>query len=235
MSTTFPMTSPLARPEDARDAHRTPGVIRLPDALHRGRPDRQTGGTRHATGGRPLMRELVERAKRGDHDAFSTLVLPEIHRLHGLAGLILRDRARAEDALQEALLKAWRDLPALRDADSFLPWLRRLLVNACPDEGRRLGRRRGEVSLGPEHDRASANEAGDDVSRRDELARGFRRLNNQERTVISLSYYLDLSTADASAVLGVRENTYRSKLHRAIGAMRAALAADARQPEGPQT
>jgi DNA-directed RNA polymerase specialized sigma24 family protein len=60
-------------------------------------------------------------------------------------------------------------------------------------------------------------------------------LSNQQRTVISLSYYLDLSTADASAVLGIRENTYRSRLHRAIGAMRAALAADARQMEGPLT
>ncbi|HYI65720.1 MAG TPA: RNA polymerase sigma factor [Candidatus Limnocylindrales bacterium] len=235
MSTTFLMTSPLARPDDARDAHTTPGVVRLPDALRRGWPGSRTGTVLQATGGRPLTRDLVERAKHGDHDAFATLVLPEIHRLHGLAGLILRDRARAEDAMQEALLKAWRDLPGLRDAGSFQPWLRRLLVNACHDEGRRLGRRRGEVSLGPEHDESGPNGVADDVSRRDELARGFRRLSDEERTVISLSYYLDLSTADASAALGVRENTYRSKLHRAIGAMRAALAADARQTEGPQT
>lgn len=180
-----------------------------------------------------MTRDLVERAKHGDHDAFTTLVVPEVHRLHGLAGLILRDRARAEDAVQEALLKAWRDLPALRDADRFLPWLRRLLVNACHDEGRRLGRRRGEVSLGPEHDRPGPNGTVEDLSRRDELGRGFGRLSNQERTVISLSYYLDLSTADASAVLGIRETTYRSRLHRAISALRAALAANARETEGP--
>ncbi|HEX2193907.1 MAG TPA: RNA polymerase sigma factor [Candidatus Limnocylindria bacterium] len=179
-----------------------------------------------------MTRELVERARHGDHDAFSLLVLPEINRLHGLAGLILRDPGRAEDAVQEALLKAWRDLPSLRDADRFLAWLRRLVVNACHDEGRRLARRRGEVSFGPQHEQPGADAAGDDLSRRDELGRGFQRLSNEERTVISLSYYLDLSTADASAVLGIRETTYRSKLHRAIRALRAALEADARNTEG---
>jgi RNA polymerase sigma factor (sigma-70 family) len=187
------------------------------------------------TGEGLLPDELVERAKQGDHDAFSALVVSEIPRLHGLAGLILRDRGRSEDAVQDALLKAWRDLPQLRDADRFMPWLRRLLVNACHDEGRRLGRRRGEATLGPEHDRSTAGSFVDDVSRRDELGRGFQRLTPMERTVIALSYYMDLSTADAAAVLEVRETAYRSRLHRAIRALRGAMAADERQPEGRQT
>lgn len=176
-----------------------------------------------------MDRDLVASAMRGDHDAFAALVRPEIPRLHGLAGLILRDSARAEDAVQEALLKAWRDLPRLRDPERFIAWLRRLAVNACHDEGRRLRRRRGEVALGPEHDRAArAGDGFEAMIQRDELVRGFRGLTQEERTVIGLRYYLDLSTAEAAAALGMREGTYRSKLHRAIRTLSAALAADAR-------
>ena len=175
-----------------------------------------------------MQTELVARAKRGDHDAFTSLVAPEIGRLHGLAGLILRDPTRAEDAVQEALLKAWRDLPRLRDVDKFGAWLRRLLVNACHDEGRRIARRRGESAFAPGFEPAAATDGFEDVMRRDELARGFRGLNEQERTVLALRYYLDLPSTEAAAVLGMRETTYRSKVHRAIRALGAALAADAR-------
>jgi len=174
-----------------------------------------------------LKEELVARARNGNHDAFEALVRPEIDRLYGLAGLLLRDRSRAEDAVQEALLRAWRDLPTLRDASKFGPWLRRLVVNASYDEGRRLGRRRGEVELSPHHDRAAGDEFAGMLDR-DEIARAFTRLKHEERTVIALRYYLDLSTADAAATLGLREVTYRSRLHRAIKTLGAALAADAR-------
>jgi RNA polymerase sigma-70 factor (ECF subfamily) len=180
-----------------------------------------------------LQVELVRRAREGDHDAFASLVRPEIHRLYGLAGLLLHDSARAEDAVQEALLKAWRDLPSLRDVDRFGPWLRRLVVNASYDEGRRLGRRRREVELQPQHDANAASDL-DSVLHRDELIRGFRRLKPEERTVIALRFYLDLSTADAAATLGIRDVSYRSKLHRAIRALGAALAADARTSAGPE-
>lgn len=183
-----------------------------------------------------MQDELVRRAMDGDHGAFEALVRPQIDRLYGLAGLLLPDRARAEDAVQEALLRAWRDLPSLREVEKFAAWLRRLVVNASQDEGRRLGRRR-EVELGPAADRA----AGDDmraVLDRDEMSRAFGRLETEERTVLTLRYYLDLSTADAAATLGIREVTYRSKLHRAIRALGAALAADTRaasRPEGRWT
>lgn len=190
-----------------------------------------------STRGDELQDELVERARRGDHDAFTSLVRPELDRLYGLAGLLLRDPSRAEDALQEALLRAWRDLPKLREVSRFGAWLRRLVVNAAHDEGRRLGRRRREVELAPQHEAAAANEF-DALLNRDELVRGFRRLKDEERTVLALRYYLDLSSADAAATLGMREVTYRSKVHRALQALRAALAADARaatRPEGRWT
>ena len=82
----------------------------------------------------------------GDHDAFAALAGAAADRLYGLARMILRDPDRAEDATQEALVKAWRELPRLRDPDRFEAWLRRLLVNACYDEARRAGRR-AEVRL----------------------------------------------------------------------------------------
>ena len=98
-----------------------------------------------------MSADLVMRARSGDHEAFAALVRPQLQRLHGLAGLLIRDPSRAEDAVQNALIAAWRDLPKLRDAGRFDAWVHRLVVNASHDEGRRLRRRRGEIPLGPQH------------------------------------------------------------------------------------
>ena len=76
------------------------------------------------------QRELVGRAKRGDHDAFAQLVDPALARLDAAARLILRDPELARDAVQEALIRTWRDLPGLRDPDRFDAWLHRLTVNS---------------------------------------------------------------------------------------------------------
>ena len=182
-----------------------------------------------------MQRDLVERAMAGDHDAFSELARVSIGRLFVVARLILRDEARAEDATQEALVTAWRRLSGLRDPDRFEAWLHRLLVNACYREARR-GRRRGsmEVSVDP----VAMPEArprddvglGIDLADRDQLERGFRRLDVDQRTVLVMHYYLGFSLDDAAAVLGIPPGTVRSRLHRAIRAMRAALEADAREP-----
>jgi RNA polymerase sigma-70 factor (ECF subfamily) len=177
--------------------------------------------------------DLVARAQRGDHDAFSALVRPHIDRLHGLAGLLLRDSARAEDALQEALLRAWRDLPRLREPQRFEAWLRRLVVNASHDEGRRARRRRGEQPLEPFHEPGTAGGIGE-LFDRDELARGFHRLKGDERTAIALRFYLDLSSTEAAEAMGIREVTYRSRLHRALKVLRAALSAEARTAIGQE-
>src|SRR6476646_6587006 len=93
-----------------------------------------------------MDRDLVERAMAGDHDAFSVLAKASTDRLFAVARLILRDQSRAEDATQEALVAAWRDLPGLRDPDRFEAWLHRLLVRACYREARR-DRRRQEVEI----------------------------------------------------------------------------------------
>src|SRR5262245_64974167 len=96
-----------------------------------------------------MQRELVERARRGDHDAFAVLAAAAISRLDGAARLILHDPEQAKDAVQETLVRAWRDLRGLRDPDRFDAWLHRLLVNSCLNEAARLRRHRLDVELDP--------------------------------------------------------------------------------------
>jgi RNA polymerase sigma-70 factor (ECF subfamily) len=180
-----------------------------------------------------MQRDLVERAMAGDHDAFSELARVSIGRLYVVARLILRDDSRAEDATQEALVAAWRRLNGLRDPDHFEAWLHRLLVNASYREARK-SRRRGscevQVDALPMPEASGATDAGLVLADRDQLERGFRRLDVDQRTVLVMHYYLGFSLDDAAEVLGVPPGTVRSRLHRAIGAMRAALEADARAP-----
>ena len=83
-----------------------------------------------------MQAELVERARTGDRDAFASLVSSSIDGCYALAYRILRDPHRAQDATQQALLGAWRDLPSLRDIERFDAWLHRLVVHACYAEAR---------------------------------------------------------------------------------------------------
>lgn len=163
-------------------------------------------------------------AMRGDHDAFAALVGVASSRLYALACLILRDSDRAEDATQEAFVKAWRELPRLRDTGRFDAWLRRLVVNACYDEARRV-RRRAEVTLFSVGDR-SVVDTSTAMAESDRIERGFRRLPLDQRTVLVLQHYEDLSHSEIAETLGVPIGTVKSRIRYAVAAMRAALAAD---------
>ena len=95
-----------------------------------------------------MTTELVLRARDGDHEAFERLAAASIDRLHAIAWRVLRDPAAAEDAVQDCMVRAWRDLRALRDPDRWDAWLYRLLLNACRDEQRRSRRRPGSPTAG---------------------------------------------------------------------------------------
>lgn len=176
-----------------------------------------------------MDRDLVERAMAGDHDAFSELARVSIGRLFVIARLILRDEERAEDATQEALIRAWRDLSALRDPDRFEPWLRRLLVRACYREAS-AGRRRSVIEGRVRPLDGVMPDPGIGLADRDQLERGFRRLDAEQRAILVFHHYLGLSLSEIAETLGVPIGTVKSRFHRATQSLRAALEADARTP-----
>jgi len=171
--------------------------------------------------------ELVRRARDGDRDAYDILVTDTIDHLYRVARLILQDFDSTEDAVQEALVRCWRDLPRLRDPDRFDAWLNRILLNAITDEARerrRLKTRLTVLRLEPAQ-ADSTNELAD----RDQLDRVFDRLSIDHRTVIVLHYYLGLTVDEAASTIGIKVGTAKSRLHYATETLRAALEADARQ------
>lgn len=175
-----------------------------------------------------MDRETVTRARAGDRDAFATLARQALPWMDGVARLTMRDPDLARDAVQEALVRAWRDLPGLRDPGLIVPWLRRLLVHACIDELRRARRRLVvEVELTDLHHPA-LGDASVRSEDRDALERAFRRLDPAQRTVIVLHYYLDLPVAEIAAALEMPSGSVKSCLSRGRDALRAALEADAR-------
>ena len=174
-----------------------------------------------------MTRRLVEQAQQGDHAAFDALAAASFERLGGVARGILRDPSLAEDAVQECLVRAWRDLRALRDPDRFEAWTYRLLVNACADELRRARRRPIEVSV-PIGDSVRSADATAAIDDRDELERGFGRLSVDHRAVLVLIHYVGLPAREVADVLGVPEGTVTSRLHYGTRALRASLEADRR-------
>jgi RNA polymerase sigma-70 factor (ECF subfamily) len=172
-------------------------------------------------------RDLVEAAQRGDQAAFVDLVRSRGDGLFAIAHRILRDVDRAEDALQDALVIAWRDLPDLRDPDRFDAWVHRVLTNVCVEHARRERRRVAHLHVLT----LDAHTAPDDalsVADRDQLDRAFRRLVPEERAVLVLRYYVGYEPSEIAELLGQPAGTVRSRLHHANRAMRAALDADAR-------
>ena len=174
-----------------------------------------------------MDRGLVAAAQGGDHEAFEALAIGVADRLYAIARLILRDTDLARDAVQEALVQAWRHLPGLRDPERFEAWMHRLVVNACADEARRR-RRSAVISLiVPE---LRADDDARTVGDRDLIERGFQRLSADQRAVVVLRYYLDQTVPEMARTLGVPEGTVKSRLHHSMAALRASHEADFRAP-----
>lgn len=170
-----------------------------------------------------MQAQLIDRAKQGDRDAFASIAAASVDRCYALAYRILRDPHRAQDAAQQALLGAWRDLPSLRDVERFDAWLHRLVVHACYVEAR--GERRwtarvralGSVSPAPTPDIAAS------IAARDELEGAFRRLTPEHRAVVVLHHHLGYQLTEIAETLGIPAGTARSRLHHAVRQLRAAL------------
>jgi RNA polymerase sigma-70 factor, ECF subfamily len=179
------------------------------------------------------VRDLVERAQRGDRHAFGLLVQTTSDRLYALAVRILRDADLAEDALQGALVATWRQLPTLRDPDRFEAWSGRVLVHACYAEARRRRTWTANVRVLPVDGPAGPDDIVS-IDDRDALDRAFRRLSVEHRAVFVLHHHMGLALTEIAESLGIPQGTARSRLHYATRVLRAAIDADARTvtPEG---
>ena len=174
-----------------------------------------------------MERGLVEQARKGDREAFALLVHQVSGSLFAVAQRILRDQALAEDALQNALVLAWRQLPRLREPDRFEAWIHRILVNACYAEAKRASKWSANVVVLPV-DGPASRDTTQDVVIRDALDRGFRRLPTEQRAAFVLHHYLGWSVAEIAENLGVPAQTIKSRIRYATSTLRAGLDADAR-------
>jgi RNA polymerase sigma-70 factor (ECF subfamily) len=179
------------------------------------------------------QQDLVVRAAAGDRDAFAALATTHIDRCYALAYRILRDPDRAQDASQQALLGAWRDLPTLRDPERFDAWLHRLVVHACYAESRgtrrwNSARLRVLTITGADSDPASF------VADREALEDAFRGLSPEHRAVVVLHHHLGYPLTEIADTLGIPVGTARSRLHYAVRQLRSALDAGAMPAPNPE-
>lgn len=178
----------------------------------------------------PADDELIARARQGDGSAYGMLVRRHQDIAFRTACLVTGSAADAEDAAQDAFVKAWRALGRFRSGAPFRPWLLQIVVNEARNRNRSAGRRAGhELRLAaepragvepPEHEAQGAEE-------RRELLAALGRLREDDRLVISCRYLLELSEEETAAALGLRRGTVKSRLSRALARMRAELGEEA--------
>jgi RNA polymerase sigma factor (sigma-70 family) len=168
----------------------------------------------------PAEAELVSRARRGDADAYGALVAAHQEMTFRTAYLVLGDAAEAEDAAQEAFVRAYRALDRFRDGEPFRPWLLRIAVNAARNRRRAAGRRAGlllraEANAAANASIPSAEAAVMAGERRRLLLEAVNALAPDDRLVIGARYFLDLPEAEIAALAGVPHGTVKSRLFRA--------------------
>ena len=190
-------------------------------------------GVRLTVEGRPLEEtELIERARRGEVVAYEELV----RRYEGVAARtahVVAPGADADDAAQEAFVKAWIALPRFRPGAPFRPWLLRIVANEARNRRRSAGRR-GGLALRAADDRPSDDAAPSPEAAvlraedRAALLAAVNRLRDDDREIIAARFFLDLSEAEAAETVGIPRGTVKSRLSRALGRLRAELAMDGR-------
>jgi len=171
-----------------------------------------------------MQRQTVERAIEGDHDAFSELARASSNRLYGVATLILRDGERAQDAVQEALISAWRDVRALRNPDAWDAWLHRLTVRACYKLAKKERRQAlVELHVAPDPVMDRTSDFSLSVVERDHMEREIGRLTLDQRAVMVLHFYADLTLKQAADILDIPVGTAKSRLHYGLRALRESM------------
>lgn len=163
--------------------------------------------------------ELVQRAKEGDEAAFTSLLRPLLEPAYRLAYGMLQDRALAEDAVQEAALKAWRKIHQLREGFQIRPWFYGIVANEC-----RMSRRSHWWSLVKTAVPAGGSIAPDGLgAERIDLRRALKELPMRQRLVVVMYFYLDLPLEEIARSTGVSFAAARGRLYRAIEHLRSAL------------
>ncbi|OGO54865.1 MAG: hypothetical protein A2V85_00470 [Chloroflexi bacterium RBG_16_72_14] len=173
---------------------------------------------------------MVRRAQAGDAEAYGDLVTMHQAAAFRVARLLAGSAAEAEDAAQEAFVKAYLALGRFRAGAPFRPWLLQVVGNEARNRRRALGRRTGLLDRAVIAFRGSAGAGGPSPETavllgelRDEVRAALLRLRDEERTIVACRYLLDLSEAETASALGVPPGTVKSRLHRAMGRLRSEL------------
>ena len=182
----------------------------------------------------PTADLLLERAAGGDAGAFDALIRPRLDRLFRMAMAITRSEADARDAVQEACVSAWRQLPKLRGREHFDAWLSQILVNACRAHLRRQRRTNvREIPVGePDGERPPAGWAstghGEQIAEVEAIRRAFERLDPDVRALLVLHYQEEQPLADIARTLGAPVGTIKWRLSNARKALDRALEVERR-------
>jgi RNA polymerase sigma-70 factor (ECF subfamily) len=173
-------------------------------------------------------RELVARAKRGDAAAYEELVRAHQSIAYRVALVNGADAGDAEDAAQDAFVKAYRALGRFRDGAPFRPWLLEIVANEARNRRRSAGRRARLADMAaaepPPGDAAPSPEAAVLAGeRRGQLVRALDAIGDGDRQVLTCRFLLDLSEEETAAVLGVRRGTVKSRTSRALARLRVVL------------
>lgn len=176
----------------------------------------------------PNEEELVERAKRGDVDAYERIVETYQGIAFRVAYVVCSDEADAEDAAQEGFVKAYRALGRFRRGAPLKPWLLQIVANEARNRRRIAGRRsktwlRAAAETRPGDAAPSPEAAVLDAELHEELLAAVNELRDEERLVVACRFFLDLSEAETADTLGIRKGTVKSRLSRGLDHLRAAM------------
>jgi RNA polymerase sigma-70 factor (ECF subfamily) len=170
----------------------------------------------------------IRLSQAGDKDAFRMLIEQHERMVFGIAYSMTYNRDSAADAVQEALLKAWKNLPSLREENAFRAWLVRIVINEVKQQGRRNREKATFIEKTPDlSDTSDGIET--EIERNDihkAVRRAIQRLPSKQRQAIVLRYFGELTMTEIAFVMGCRKGTVKSRLSRALEHLRDILSVD---------